>query len=187
MDARQRKEHICRVVMENRDKSRKRRSRKVNFFYLGDKLYKVLLINRPRDLVYTYCFTDSAEKSLVWSHTKKKLQRALTSTEVGRLVNRTTDTVNNAIIFGHIPPPQKSFKFGGNPNRWIYRWSHKDIFNLHEYLLTVGNGRPRFDGIVVPWKMPTRAELTAMLKDDVVLYVKTKGGEYAPVWKEHTW
>jgi hypothetical protein len=176
--------------MDDRNALYKRRSRKVNFFYLDDKLYKVLLINRPQDLVYVYCFTDKTEKVLIWTHTKKHMQRALMTPEVAQMINRHPDRLKTAIYDGHIPRPQISYSLDKprvNTDRFTYRWSHKDVFNAYDYYCTLGNGRRRKDGIVVPWRLPTRAELAAMLTDDVVLYVKTKDGEFSPVWKEHAW
>lgn len=178
--------------METRNEPRKRRSSPVRFFYLGDKLYKVLYISRPQDLVYTYCFTDEKEQTLVWSHTKKHMQKALRSYEVGKLINRSNSAIKRILFNGLIPAPQRTYdpkkpENKDNPQAYNYQWSHQDIYNLHDYLVSIGTGARKPHARRGPWKLPTRAELTAMLQDDLVLYVKTSDGEYSPVWKEHNW
>jgi hypothetical protein len=53
--------------------------------------------------------------------------------------------------------------------------------------LTVHIGRPRKDGRVTPGRMPSKAELRALMRHDTMTYVKNADGEFTPVWKEVDW
>jgi hypothetical protein len=52
-------------------------------------------------------------------------------------------------------------------------FSHKDILDLHEFILEVGHSS----------KVPSRAEILALLKHNLILYTKTEEGKFVPVWK----
>jgi hypothetical protein len=101
------------------------------------------------------------------------------------MVNRSREMVEGYILDGHIKKPIRSYVVG-HPERkgWLY-WSDQDVLDLHEYLMTIHHGRPRNDGKITPMaKTPTRAELLAMLRNETIMYVKTKTGEFVPAWKE---
>ena len=52
-------------------------------------------------------------------------------------------------------------------------FSESDIFDLHEYILDSGYSA----------EMPSKAELKALLKNNLILYTKTEEGKFIPVWK----
>ena len=51
--------------------------------------------------------------------------------------------------------------------------SEKDILDLHEFIVDTGYSK----------NVPTRAELQAILKHNLILYTKTEEGKFVPVWK----
>jgi hypothetical protein len=50
--------------------------------------------------------------------------------------------------------------------------SESDILKLHEYILEAGYTK----------NIPSKAELRALLKNNIILYTKTDSG-FVPVWK----
>lgn len=103
------------------------------------------------------------------------------------MLNRKRLTLQLALQNGDIPKPQMTYGLSGkNPEgRWAYAymWSEKDIFEAWEYFSTVHKGRPRKDGLITPMALPSRAELRALMKDNLVLYTKTEDGQYVPSYK----
>ena len=63
-------------------------------------------------------------------------------------------------------------------------FKEENLFELREILSTVHIGRPRKDGKVTNHKIPTERELRSRIGDAIMLYTKTKSGEYIPVWEE---
>lgn len=159
--------------------------RELLYFYLNDKLYKILFVSRPANLVYCYCFDDGEKYQFVWSDIRRKAKRAFSTREVAKMVNRNEQIVKEYVFTGQIPAPKKAIWPGETKGR--YKWSDKDIFRLHDYMITLHRGRPRKDGYVRPAPMPTKAELRAMMNSEEMLYVLNDNGEPVPVWKEVDW
>lgn len=162
---------------------------RLRYFYLDDKLHRVMWTNTPHDLVLTWCYPDKKQISYVWSQIKKNHDGAWKTTQVGEMLNRSTVQIKRYIIARVIPLPQMTYTLDGNFKPFKYMWSEKDIIRLHEYILTVPFGRPRGDGRTnAPWPTPSRVELRAMLKrDSVDYYVMNKDGKMVRAWKEQNW
>jgi hypothetical protein len=52
-------------------------------------------------------------------------------------------------------------------------FNEKDIFDLHEFISDSGHTN----------NLPSKAELTGILKHNLILYTKTEEGNFVPVWK----
>ena len=79
-----------------------------------------------------------------------------------------------------IPEIRKWFSFAhinpiSNPeSTWNkFMLSEKDILDLHEFIVDTGYSK----------NVPTKAELQAILKHNLILYTKTDDGKFVPVWK----
>lgn len=103
------------------------------------------------------------------------------------MVNRTPRSISNYWEARAIRIPQHTYGLTEIGRTHAYKWDEKDILDLHEYLLSVNIGRPRKDGLLNIKPMPTKAELLAMIRNEVVTYIKTDDGEFLPVWKEPEW
>lgn len=163
------------------------RRRPVRYFYLDDELYKVLWINRPGDLIIAWNYKEGKRMAYVWSDVRKRMGRAFPVGEVSKMINRHVVNIEKYILEGKIRAPQRLYSMDEKRTPGKYMFSEKDVLGLHDYLLTVHYGRPRKDGRITPGKMPSRAELKAMMQHDTMVYVKTSDGEFAPVWKEVDW
>ena len=51
--------------------------------------------------------------------------------------------------------------------------SESDILDIHQFILDAGYIRD----------LPSRTELQAILKHNLILYTKTNDGSFVPVWK----
>lgn len=170
----------------NRPTKRRKRNR-LRYFYLDSKLHKVLRINRPQDLVVAWDFVEGKRTAYVWSTVRKTHGKAYTIVEVSELVNRHRVNIERYILDGKIRAPQRAYSLNGEKTPGAYYFSEKDVYELHDYLLTVHRGRPRKDGRITPSGIPSRAELRAMMVSGSATYVKNEAGEFIQVWKENDW
>lgn len=168
-------------------RKRKRVREKPRYFYLNNELHKVLRVNRPEDLVYAWSYPQGRRVAYVWSETQKTMQRAFSVTKVADMLGRNPRVIKKYILEGLIPKIQKTYTIDEKRSPGKYFFSEDDIRTLYDYLTTVNLGRPRKDGLLVQYPLPSRAELEAMIRQDTVLYIKDKTGEFAPVWKQPDW
>jgi hypothetical protein len=176
------------MATNTRNSTSQRRSRKsLRYFYINSDLHKVLRIVRPEDFVEAWNYRLGKRVGYVWSDVRKRMENAYTMQEVGQMVGRHRVQIENYILNGHIKTPQRIYTLDGEAKPGKYLFSETDVLGLHDYLLTVHIGRPRKDGKITPGKLPTRAELRAMLKHNLVTYVKTDDNEFRPIWKEKDW
>lgn len=157
------------------------------FFYRGD-LHKKIHIHRPNDIITAWNYRTATVEKYVYSDVRRNGGVAFSTAQVAKMVNRTTKTIKECIIYGRIPRPQYTYNIEAPADKraaYAYYWSEKDIMDLHAYLITVHRGRPRNDGLVTPNNLPTASELRAMIRQGTVFYVKV-GDEFVPTWRAET-
>jgi hypothetical protein len=169
------------------DARKRNRRRSLNYFFHEDRLHKVLFISRPMDLMYAWSYDERKRVAFVYSHIKKTHERAFTMLEVCDMVNRSREAIAKYIINGHIAKPPMTYTLDGTFRPSKYMWREKDVLALHDYLVTVHYGRARNDGLITPYPTPTKAELRAMMRHDVVYYVENSKGEKVKAFKEPVW
>lgn len=156
-------------------------------FYMNGELHRALHINRPGNTITAWNYPQSKRVMYLYSDFRKNFKRAYTTGQVSKMINRHVVNIEIYIGRGEIRPPQKTYSLDGERRPGKYYFSDDDIYALHDYLLTVHKGRPRKDGAITPWNLPSRAELRAMLNHEVVTYVKLDDGSFVPTWKEEIW
>lgn len=169
------------------DKGKRSSSKPLKYFYINGDLHRVLRVVRPSDLVEAWNYPLGKRVGYIWSDVKKRKENAFTLQEVCSMVGRHRVQVELYILEGKIKTPQRIYTLDGDKKPGKYFFSESDVLDLHDYLLTVHIGRPRKDGKITPGKMPTKAELRAIMKHDLVTYVKTDDNEFKPIWKEIEW
>lgn len=152
------------------------------YFFLNGDLHKKLHINRGKDLITAWNYPGGKKVSYSYTDALRRHDKAFTTTEVCRMVNRSKLTLENAMKSGMIEYPQFTYGLDENRRKFQYMWAEEDIMDLLEYLSTVHRGRPRKDGIATPQKLPTPRELRAMIHGEAILYVK-HGDAFIPTWK----
>lgn len=175
------------VDQDGNSANARRKSRPLNYFYLNGTLHKKLYINRPADLITAWSYPEHKRVGFTYSDVKKRHEKAFTTAEVSKFINRNKMAVQNAITNGHVSAPQYTYNIQtyldtGNDPIYKYMWHEDDILDLHEYFSGVHYGRPRKDGLINPWPMPTRKELRALIRHNEILYVK-RGEKFVPLWQ----
>jgi hypothetical protein len=174
-------------VSERTDERKRYRKRSLNYFFHDGQLHKVLFISRPRDLMYAWSYPERKRVAFIYSHIKRNHEKAFTTVDVSKMVNRGRDVLEKYILRGDIRRPAMTYTLDGTFRPSKYMWREKDIMELHDYLMTIHYGRPRKDGEVKPYPTPTKTELRAIIAHDVVYYVENDKGEKIKAFKESVW
>lgn len=158
-------------------------------FFLDQKLYKVLTQDRAADILTAWDFTDKKIRQFVLSDAKRRMKNAYDTVEVAHLLNRNRMVIQGYVNQGKINSPVRIHEKGRNAHGKPFnkmKWSEEDVLALHDYLLTVGGGRPRKDGTLYSAaRIPSRRELLAMMRQQPMFYMKTAQGEMVPVWSAY--
>jgi hypothetical protein len=168
----------------------KRKSRKLTYFFLNGKLHRSLYINRAGDLITAWSYPEHKRVGYTYSDVKRRREKAFTTAQVSKMINRSRVAIQNVLIRGDIEAPQNTYSIAGylkdgNDDIYKYMWAEEDVLNLHEYFSQVHFGRPRKDGLINPYPMPSARELRALMRHDEILYIK-RGEEFVPLWEaEH--
>lgn len=159
----------------------------LRYFFLNDQLHKKLRINRGADLLVAWNYPEHKKVTYIYSDTVRLHEKAFSTAEVCKMVNRKIMTIENAWKRGMIERPQHTYGLDENKNIYQYFWREKDIMELHAYLATVHKGRPRKDGSITNTTLPTPRELRAMIHNEEVLYFKDEHGNFVPSWRAKDW
>jgi hypothetical protein len=170
-----------------RPKQRRKRTKRLRYFFLNGNLHKVLGSNRPQDRLVAWDFKEAKRKQYSYSEVRRSHEKAYGIVEVAELVNRHRVNVERYILDGKIRKPAQAYALNPGRKPLAYFFTEKDVLELHDYLLTVHRGRPRKDGTITPSGIPSRAELRAMMKSGSATYIKNEDGEFVQVWKENDW
>ena len=179
------KERQCVWKMAQRYLKRSTKAPNNKFFFIDRRLHRILRINRPANLVEAWSFEDHEKVTLLYTDYRQKSVRAFRTKEAATILNVSRKTLDRAWMNGNIHRPVQSYPIGNqNPdNHHPYWWGLWNILEAHEYMLTVPQGRPRKDGLVMPnQRLPTRAEVIARAGNEVVLFSKSDAEHYIPVY-----
>jgi hypothetical protein len=161
------------------------------FFFINKRLHRILKINRPANLVEAWCYDDGCKVTLLYSEYKTKSQKAVSIKEAAAMLNIHKDTIKNAMYSNSIHRPQHSYPIGSMSKDSVrattYWFSLENLLETWEYLMTVHQGRPRYDGEIMPnQRLPTRAELIARFQGEVVLFSRSDAEHYVPLYSPPT-
>ena len=155
---------------------RKRRVKQKNlqYFFLNDKIHKVLKASRSKDEMVAWCYPDKKRVMYSYSQVKKNMEKAYSILEVSEILNKHRVTIQDYIIEGKVITPHIIYPISRFDNyTWFrYMFSYKNIYDIHEHILESGHSK----------NVPSKTELQAILKNNIILYTKTDSG-FVPVWK----
>ena len=158
------------MARENRQRVRK----KFVYFFLNDKVHKVIRLSRAKDEVVAWSYLDKKRVMYSYAQVDKYMERAYTIIESGKILGRHRVTIEEYILQGKIKQPQKVYSISNPDSTWSkYMLSESDILDIHQFIIDEGHIRD----------LPSRAELKALLKNSLILYTKTTDGKFVPVWK----
>jgi hypothetical protein len=169
------------------NKKRGKTAKTLRYFFLNGDLHKTLIVNRPEDLLIAWNYPKGERVAYILSDSRSRMQRAYSFKDVAKIFGRYPDSIKRYVNSGSIRPPQRTYTIGQPEKKGRYFFSEDDIRGLHDYIITVSLGRPRFDGMKNPTNAPSRKELEAILRNDTILYVKGDNGDFLPVWKQPEW
>jgi hypothetical protein len=154
---------------------RVRPTKRLLYFFLDGKIHKTLRVSRARDEIVAWCYQERRRVMYSYSLVKKHMGKAYSIKEAAELLNRHKVTVENYILDGKIQQPNKIYPISNpdNPGWTKYMLSEEDILKIHQFILD--------DGYTADF--PSRSELLALLKHNMILYTKNNEGEFVPVWK----
>lgn len=148
--------------------------KKFLYFFINNKLHKVLKRSRAKDELIAWCYPDKKRVLYSYNQIEKSMEKAYSIKEAGQLLNRHKVTIENYILSGKIKEPQFVYPIGNPESTWNkYMLSESDILDMHQFILDAGYLRD----------LPSRAELIALLKHNMILYTKSSDGGFIPVWK----
>ena len=155
-------------------KKRLRTRKKLQYFFLNKKVHKVIRSIRAKDEIIAWCYPDKKRVMYPYSLVEKNMENAYTILQAAKLLNRHRVTIEEYILAGKIKQPQKVYPISNPDSTWSkYMLSESDILDIHQFILDSGYIK----------ELPSRAELQAILKHNLILYTKTHDGNFVPVWK----
>ena len=159
--------------------------RSKTYFFIEETLYRLVTSNRAMGMVYAIDVKNNENVVLSWVDMRKNSYWAYTPYGAARMLNRSRRSVIRLINNGYVPLAQST-----RAGKRIYKnhfLSRGAILQVHESLSLQRRGPMRKDGIVRAPKMPTREELIIQMKNEMVLYAKTKDGDFARIWHAEEW
>jgi hypothetical protein len=153
---------------------RKNKRKKFSYFFLNDKIHKVLSSSWAKDELIAWCYPDKKRVMYSYSQVVKSMENAYSTKQVAQILNKHKVTIEDYILEGKIRYPQKVYPIGNDESTWYkFMYSESDIFEIHQFILEAGYSKD----------MPSKNELRALLKHNTILYTKTTEGNFVPVWK----
>ena len=147
--------------------------KKLLYFFLNNKIHKVIKLSRAKDELVAWCYPDKKRVLYSYSQVQKYKENAYSIKEAGLLLNKHKVTIEEYILNGKIKIPQRVYPISNPESSWFkFMLSESDILDIHQYIVDVGYSKD----------VPSRAELTALFKHNIILYTKTDSG-FVPVWK----
>lgn len=153
---------------------RKRVQKKLLYFFLNDKIHKVLSASRSKDELIAWVYEDKKRVLYSYSQVKKYMENAYTTKDVARILNKHKITIEDYIWEGKVATPARIYSIGNPESSWSkFMFREKDILDIHQFILEAGHSS----------ELPSKTELMGLLKNNLVLYTKTEDGKFVPVWK----
>ena len=151
------------------------KSKSLRYFFLNDKIHKVLKSSRSKDEMIAWCYPDKKRVMYSYSQVKKNMETAYTVVEVASMLNKHRVTIQEYILNEKVATPQKIYPIGQpDSENWSqYMFNQKNILDIHQHILDSGHSK----------EIPSKAEIQALLKNNLVLYTRTEDGKFVPVWK----
>lgn len=157
------------------------------YFFLNGVPHKKLQVIHGQDILIAWNYIEEKTVSYIWSVARRNMEKAFLNSDVEKMFGKTRNSMFNYIKKGKIKAPYLTYSLDGQKALGLYLWNEDNIMDLHDMLLHNGPGRPRRDGKPIPSKIPSRAEVLAMMRNDAILYTKTSDGKYKPVWQANEW
>jgi hypothetical protein len=158
-----------------------------SIFFINKDLVRFVTSNRGQNIAYLFNITQNKSQTMLLSDFKKHRKRAYTVVNTARLLNRGPAQIYRYVNDGLIDPPTGAQPGGERKFTKLSYYSEDDVFAIREAMSRIPRGRPRKDGKISNNSVLTEQELRAKMGDALMLYTRTKDGEFIPVWSEQTY
>lgn len=170
LDGKQGYESVRKMVRAKRQRTQQ----KFIYFFLNNKIHKVIKKSRAKDELIAWCYPDKKRVLYSYSQVKKNMEKAYSISETGKILGRHKVTIERYILSGKIKEPQRVYPISNPNSSWSkFMLSETDVLDLHQFIAEDGYAQT----------MPSRTELLALLKQNMILYTKSSEGNFIPVWK----
>jgi len=151
------------------------KSKKLRYFFLNDKVHKVLRSSRSKDEMVAWCYPDRKRVMYSYSQVRKHMENAYTIVEVSEMLNKHRVTIQDYILEGKVATPPKIYPISEpDSTKWSkYMFSQKHILDVHQHILDSGHSA----------EIISKAELLGLFKNNFILYTKNDEGNFIPIWK----
>lgn len=153
-------------------------------YFLNNDLVRIVHINKSDNIITVYNTNQDKTQTMLLSDFKKHRKRAYRTKDCATLLSLSAVQLNRHIRSGFVHPPKTPTLGGERKFHHLSYYSEDDLFILRDSLSQVHRGRPRKDGRITNYGIPTERELRSRLGDAMMLYAKNKSGEFIPVWEE---
>lgn len=160
---------------------RKRKKR----FFLNGNLHKTIHISKANNRLTAYDFVDRKIKVYPYSEVERNKQNAFSVAEASEMMNRHPDVFARELYAGNFGDIQREHSIQ-TKKLGMYFLSEDDMMVARDFFAGVHKGRPRKDGKITSYKVPTREQLRAMIDSGKILYVK-ENDEFVPIWRARDW
>ena len=113
--------------------SRRKTRKKFLYFFLNDKIHKVIKASRSRDELIAWSYIDKKRMLYSYSQVEKNMQNAYSMTQVAKILNKHKVTIEDYILDGKIKAPQKIYPIGDPENKNWSKYMWKSKFFSWEY------------------------------------------------------
>jgi hypothetical protein len=157
-------------------------------FFINKELMRLVKSNRASNICYLYNYNKGKEQSMILSDFKRHRKRAFSVITTIKIFKKSRIQFERLIASKTIPAPTGATIGGKREWQKMSDYSADDLFEIRAALANIHIGRPRKDGKITPGKnVPSEKDLRSFIGDAIMLYTKTKDGEFVPVWAEETW
>ena len=116
-------------------KNRQGLRKKFLYFFLNQKVHKVIKVSRAKDELIAWCYPDKKRMLYSYSEVEKNMEKAYSLIEAGKVLNRHRVTIEEYILQGKVKKPQKVYPISNPDSEWSrYMLSESDILDIHQYL-----------------------------------------------------
>lgn len=159
-------------------------------FFINGEFHEMVNVNKAAGMIRAYNYSNDKVVTYSIADYKKFRQQAYTMGNVCKLIGRDKTSIWKAIDRGDIERPfmlplnnnAGKGKFAAGRSGVFY-FSEDDIYKIRDYFASIHKGRPRADGAITPYNIPSVEELDALLGKREMVYVQDKKGNFVPIWK----
>ena len=102
------------MVRKKRPGTRK----KFLYFFLNNKLHKVIRSSRSKDELIAWCYLDKKRVLYSFNDVEKNMENAYTMKQVGEILGRHKVTIEEYILQGKISQPQRIYPISKPESKW---------------------------------------------------------------------